>query len=563
MDYVTPPIAGHLSFLYGEEGGARAASRLEAILREASSLRSAPPPNARPVTQRDAVLITYPDQLQEAGRPSLPLLKGFLDRRVAGVITAVHLLPFFPSSSDDGFAVTDYLEVDPRYGSWDDVHAFAKDYRLMVDVVLNHASARGRWFEGFLRGEEPWRGYFLTPDPLADWSRVVRPRTTPAFTSFETATGPASVWTTFGPDQVDLNYENPDLLLAMVGILLEYLRRGAQWLRLDAVGFLWKEPGSTCLHLPQTHRLLRLLREVVDSAAPWARLISETNVPHADNITYFGDGHEAHMIYQFALAPLIVHTLLSGDAGALSTWASHLTAPPEGANFLNFLASHDGIGLVPAINWLTEQDLERLLVRARACGAVSYRALSSSEGPYELNVNLLDFLDGPDSDAIRRFTTAHAILLSFTGIPAIYFHSLFGSRGDPAGVERTGALRSINRQKLSAADVESQLADRRGGRRQVFDALRTLLRVRATLPALHPAASQEVLDVGDHVFALRRVSADGQELICLAETGSESTRLSLRGAGAAGTDVLRNEPVRLDSIGLEPLQARWIAVAHG
>ena len=283
--------------------------------------------------------------------------------------------------------------------------------------------------------KSPWRDYFLTPDPFADWSQVVRPRTTSLFTAFETVAGPATVWTTFSPDQVDLNYANPNVLLTMIGILFEYLRRGAQWLRLDAVGFLWKEPGTTCLHLPQTHRLLRLLREVVGAVAPWARLVTETNVAHADNIAYFGDGHEAHMVYQFALAPLIVHTLLSGDSGALSAWASHVAAPPAGACFLNFLASHDGLGLVPAMDLLTPPDLERLLARARACGGVSYRNLpSGGVGPYELNVNLLDLLDGPGPEAVQRFVTAHAILLAFAGIPAIYFHSLVGSHGDPAGV---------------------------------------------------------------------------------------------------------------------------------
>ena len=563
MDFVTASIADHLSFLYGEERGANAASRLEGLLREASTLRSSPPPTARPVTQRDAMLIAYPDQLHEPGKAPLATLKAFVDRQAREIFTAIHLLPFFPSSSDDGFAVTDYLEVDPRYGTWDDVRALAENYRLVVDAVLNHASARGRWFAGFLRGEDPWRGYFLTPDPFADWSRVVRPRTSSLFTPIETAAGPASVWTTFSPDQVDLNYANPDLLLVMIGILFEYLRRGGQWLRLDAVGFLWKEPGTTCLHLPQTHRLLCLLREVVDVAAPWARLITETNVTHADNVAYFGGGHEAHMVYQFALAPLIVHTLISGNAAALTAWASRLVAPPTGACFLNFLASHDGLGLVPAMDCLTAGDIERLTARAQARGGVSYRTLSGGGvGPYEVNANLLDLLDEPGADGIQRFVTAHAILLAFAGIPAIYFHSLVGSRGDPAGVERTGARRSINRQKLPAADVEAELAVPGGLRRRVFDALRHLLRVRGSLPALDPTASQQALDLGPHVFALRRVSADGQELFCVAETASQSTRVSLPAAGASGIDVLAKETVRLDSIAMAPLQPRWITVNH-
>lgn len=563
MDRVSPRLLEDLTFLYGPEAAARAASRLDSMLGEASGLRASPPANSGPITERDALLITYPDQLPPADGPCLPALKRFLDRWVAGVVSTVHLLPFYPSSSDDGFSVMDYLGVDPRRGSWDDVRAFGHDYRLMVDVVLNHASARGEWFEAFRRGEQPYRGYFLAPDLQADWSHVVRPRTTPLFTTVETVDGPCTVWTTFSPDQVDLNYANPDLLLAVIGILLEYLRRGAQWLRLDAIGFLWKEAGTACLHNPQTHRLLRVLRQVVDTAAPWARLVSETNVGHDDNVAYFGQGHEAHMVYQFPLPPLVVHTLLSGDSRALTAWASHLARPPAGACFLNFLASHDGIGLLPAAGWLTEQDIERLLTRARACGGASYRTLPSGDlGPYELNVNLLDVLVEPASSAGRRFVAAHAILLSLAGIPAIYFHSLFGSHGDSAAVARTGAPRSINREKLAVGSLEAQLSDPRSERSRLYNALKTLLQIRATLPALHPDAAQKVLDVGPLAFGVRRDSSEGQQVFCLAGVGAQATRLALAGRGATGTDLVTGEPVPLDAVPLDPLQVRWIVAAR-
>jgi glucosylglycerate phosphorylase len=553
-----------LTSLYGEGRAADTASRLERVLQEAGRSLLAPT-TARPLSQKDAVLIVYPDQLTAPGRPPLAVLKDFLDRQVGDVITTVHLLPFFPSSSDDGFAVMDYLEVDSRYGSWDDIRSFGEGYRLMVDAVLNHASARGLWFEAFLRGEEPWRRYFLAPDTHADWSRVVRPRTSPLFTTFETSTGPSPVWTTFSPDQVDLNYADPDLLLAVIGILLEYLRRGAQWIRLDAAGFLCKEPGTTCLHLPQTHAIVRLLRAVIERVAPWARLITETNVPHVDNVAYLGGGHEAHMIYQFTLAPLVVHALLTGDARPLTAWASSLSAPPPGTCYLNFLASHDGLGLLPAVGWLSEVDIERLVAKAQDCGGVSYRAVRGGLGPYELNANLFDFLGGPYApeqgaqDDVRRFIIAHAILLAMAGIPAIYFHSLVGSRGDPESVRRTGLLRSINRQRLAARDLEAELASA-GRRRQVLNGLRALLQARAALSALHPAAPQEILDLGPHVFGLRRRSSDGSELICLAELASQPAHLSIGSGDAAATDVLLDEAVRLDAIRMAPLQARWIVV---
>ena len=549
-----------LVYLYGEPAGLEALERLERLL---ARRPPEPPATATPISQRDVLLITYPDMVQETGRPPLRVLHEFLDRHARDVVTAVHLLPFFPSSSDDGFSVVDYTEVDPAYGDWADVSRFSGTHRLMVDAVLNHVSARSAWVQGYCRGEEPYRDFLLAPDPQADWSRVIRPRATPLFTAFDTDRGPVSLWTTFSGDQVDLNYANPDVLLAMIGILLDYLGRGAQWIRLDAVGYLWKEAGSTCLHLPQTHRVVRLLRAVLDRVAPWARLITETNVPHVDNVAYFGAGDEAHMVYQFSLAPLVVHALLTRESTALTAWASGLTPPPPNAAYLNFLASHDGIGLTPTRGLLPDEAIYLLVESTRACGGgVSCR---STQGgglqPYELNVNLLDLLSGggenDSDDGGRRFLLAHAILLAFSGIPAVYFHSLFGSRGDPQSVERTGHLRSVNRQKLQVDSLETDLAAS-GLRRRLFSGMKSLISTRRSLPSLDPSASQEILDLGPQVFALRRTSRDGEELVCLAEVSDRSARLGLGAPGARGLDRLTGETVDLSDIEIAPLGYRWI-----
>jgi glucosylglycerate phosphorylase len=566
----SPEMPGPGSFhellfdVYGDPLGGETASRLENLLAERAP-RISPQAVTDPISERDVLLITYPDQVQQAGQPPLQTLHSFLERHGASLITAVHLLPFFPSSSDDGFSVTDYLAVEPAYGTWQDVTRYAGRYRLMVDAVLNHTSARSPWFQGFSRGEAPWRDYFVTPDPQADWSHVIRPRATPLFTAFDSGRGPLPVWTTFSADQVDLNYANPDVLLEMVTVLLEYLRRGAQWIRLDAVGYLWKEAGSTCLHLPQTHRIVRLLRAILDRLAPWARLITETNVPHIDNVAYFGAGDEAHMVYQFSLAPLVVHALLAGDAGALTDWATGLTKPPPGACYLNFLASHDGIGLTPTRGILADAAIEFLADRARACGGgVSYRTTQAGGlQPYELNVNLLDVLSGPEQDGqpsigIRRFLLAHAILLSMAGIPAIYFHSLFGSRGDPEAVQRTGHLRSINRQKVPAAGLESEMAAPSSSRRMIFDGLKRLIQARRSLPPLHPMADQEVLDLGPQLFAVRRVAASGQEVVCVAEVSARPARVRIPSQAVRGVDLLANEYLGFEAVDLAPLQVRWI-----
>jgi sucrose phosphorylase len=555
----------HLTTLYGADAGS-VLTRLEARIEQRRG-RPHPRRAAQPWTQSDVFLICYPDQLQAPGVLPIQALSAFGRDYLTDLFGGIHVLPFFPSSSDDGFSVTDYRRVDPAYGGWEDIHTLGSSFRPMVDLVLNHASAQGAWFRGFLRGEAPYDAFFRCPEPERDWAQVVRPRATPLFTTFDTSGGPRQVWTTFGPDQVDLDYRRPEVLLEIVDVMLDYIGHGAEVIRLDAVAYVGKRSGSTCLHQPETHAVVKLLRLAARAVAPWVRLITETNVPHVESLTYFGDGDEADLVYAFALPPLAVHALTTGDARPLTEWAASLTAPPgEGALF-HFLASHDGIGLNGAAGWLTTAQIEGLVARAGRCGSVSFR--SDSAGgvrAYELNVNLLDMLAGAapgeplPRTAPAQFLCAHAILLALAGVPAIYFHSLVGSRGDGAAAHRTGLARSINREKLERSALDRELAQPGSPRREVFDGMARLLRARQSQTALHPRAPQVVLrHLPDAVFAIERCPFDGaRRLLCLHETSGEGAVVA-PGRGEA-RDILTGERLRLDNVALAPYQVRWMEV---
>ena len=512
----------HLARLYSPAVAAAADARLQGLVRRFSG--RIPAPREASLSERDVFLITYGDQVRQTGELPLQTLAGFCETHLVGVVTGVHVLPFYPWSSDDGFAVRDPRAVDPALGGWPDVERLGGSFRLMVDAVVNHASARGSWFQAFLRNETPYRDYFLTVAGDPDLSAVVRPRTLPLLTEFPTAAGPRRVWTTFSSDQPDLDYHNPEVLLEIIDILLTYAMHGARFIRLDAIAYLWKEIGTSCLHLPQTHAVVQLLRAVLDEAAPHVRLITETNVAHSENVAYFGDGNnEAQLVYNFALPPLVLDAFHTGDASALSQWATGLVPPSERTTFFNFLASHDGIGLNPARGILSRAGIDALVGETLARGGlISYKQdAGGAQSPYELNINYFDALSDPSGAAppaahIDRFMTAQAIMLALRGVPGIYFHSLFGSRGWPEGVLAAGYNRAINRQKLERSDLEGQLADPDSPRAQVFARFRDLLARRSASPAFHPNGRQDILEAGGGVFALRRTSPDGrQRCVCL------------------------------------------------
>jgi sucrose phosphorylase len=530
-----PRIHEHLTALYGERVGGACGARLA---RQLQVFRNSfpPPPVARPLSQRDALLITYADQIREPGVPPLRTLAEFAEAHLHDVVSGIHQLPFYPWSSDDGFSVKDHSAVAPEYGRWEDIERLGQKFDLMFDAVLNHMSAQSERFHKFLASDPAFRDFFVTVEGEPDLSQVVRPRALPLLAEFPTAAGPRRVWTTFSADQVDLNFKNPDVLLAATEALLFYASQGARFIRLDAIAYLWKEIGTPCIHLPQTHRVIQLWRAVLDEVAPHVQIITETNVPHADNLSYFGGGtNEAQLVYNFALPPLVLHALATGYAEKLTRWAQSLALPSHRATFFNFLASHDGIGLNPARGILRDAEIDGLVQRTLAHGGfISYKSNPDGAGiPYEMNINYLDALSDPAGHepgelATRKFLTAQAIMLCLQGVPGIYFHSLFGSRGDRAGVAASGIERRINREKLDRTRLEAELTDASSFRAQVFRGYRELLRVRREHAAFAPAAAQRVLDLDPRVFAVVRESADGADrVLCLHNISPEEVRCPL------------------------------------
>ncbi|EKO3231226.1 sugar phosphorylase [Listeria innocua] len=512
-----------LSRLYSEDVVESLATRIEARVNQTKQRKLV---RKDKWDEKDIVLITYGDQFKEESKKTLPTFKKMYDRYLKSTFEVVHFLPFYPYSSDDGFSVIDYKAVNPELGDWEDIKEMEQSARLMFDFVCNHMSAKSEWFKRYLAGDKEFQNFFVEMDPDTDLSSVTRPRATPVLTPFQFASGKEGyIWTTFSEDQIDLNFACPEVLYKMIDVLMFYLEEGAEYVRLDAVGFMWKVPGTSSIHLDETHEIVKLFRDLVDMAAPGTIIITETNVPHVDNISYFGNGEkEAHMVYQFPLPPLVLHAIHHCNAEFLSNWAKNLELPEGKRTFFNFLASHDGIGLNPVRGIIPEADILALVDDLEKEGAlVSYKQNpDGTKSPYEINVTYMDALSKQaDTDDLRlsRFLVAHAVLMSIPGVPAVYVQSILGSRNDYLGVETTGHNRSINRKKYDLAEITAELEQADSLRKETYDALTKLISTRKAESLFHPEIAMEVLESTAELFVVKRSS--GAESIILIHNLSE------------------------------------------
>ena len=513
--------------------------------------------------EKDVVLITYADQFSAAGENALPVFTRFYNKWLSHSFSHVHLLPFYPWSSDDGFSVIDYHEVAPETGTWSDIAELKQSTSLMFDYVCNHMSAKSQWFANYLQQTPGYEDFFISVDPKTDLSAVTRPRALPLLTPFTLHDGSVRhLWTTFSEDQIDLNFASPDVLIAMVDVLLHYLMEGANYIRLDAVGFMWKIPGTHCIHLEQTHQLIQLFRAITEAVAPGTVIITETNVPHKDNISYFGNGeNEAQMVYQFSLPPLVLHAIHRQDVRTLSQWASSLELPSTKTTWFNFLASHDGIGLNPLRGILPESDILSLVEKLQQEGAlVNWKNNpDGTRSPYEINVTYLDALspkNAADNERIARFILAHAVLLSFPGVPAIYIQSVLGSRNDYEGVERLGYNRAINRKKYIAGEIDSELSNTTGIRHKIFKQLSELIAIRRAEQVFHPDSHALFETSGKHILKIIRVAEKGERITALFNFSQHIQ--TVNSEGISGTELIAKQNISGTTLTLNPWQVMWI-----
>lgn len=533
------------------------------LLKMVDTFKASYQPKTTVLTEEDVVLICYADHVHEKGKKTLLTMKLFLDSFANNLVNTIHFLPFCPYSSDDGFSVIDYQKINPAFGDWKDITAMEEHFKLMFDLVINHISKKHMWFTEFLKGNPKYNDYFIHFPNEIETASVFRPRTHPLLTPFETKTGKEFLWTTFSDDQIDLNFQSTSVMLAIIDVYLSYIKHGARIIRLDAIAYLWKKLGTSCIHLPETHAFVRLLRAITTYAAPDVKIITETNVPHKDNISYFGNGtNEAHLVYNFTLPPLLLYTFMKGNAKKLSTWAKTLQPPHLQTSFFNFTASHDGIGLTPLKGIISPKEIEELAQHVLAKnGNVNYRSVPGKiPEAYELNIVYLDAIGSKEA-----FLASQAIALSLQGVPGIYFNNLIGAENDLIGLKEKKYNRAINREKFELEKLERELTTKGTTKEFVYSHYKALLTARKKESAFSPEATQEILDCGEFCFGIVRENISTNDNI-IALVNTTHKQITIQGKmisehldSNSAKDIITEKKIPLDKlITLKPFEYLWL-----
>ena len=472
------------------------------------------------ISEQTSLVISYGDNIYANNTNSIKVFQNFYKKNLSKYFNAVHFLPFYPSSSDSGFAVKDHYRIEKKIGSWSDIKKISKFNNVMADIVINHSSARGLWFKNFLKKKRPGKDYFLTVNSKFDVSKVVRPRDHKLLKKIDIFKKSDYLWRTFSPDQIDLNFKNPVVLLRFIKIMIHLVNNGVRIFRLDAIAYLWKKDGTNCINLKQTHQIVKLLRIITNLLNVQTVIITETNLPEKENLSYFGKNDEANWIYNFSLPPLLIHAFLFENSSYLTKWSKSLPNAKLGNSYLNFIASHDGIGMRPTEGILNKRSLNSFLKRLKKNGSkFSYRKVQNkSKKVYEANITVFDALKKTDFDPngkffLERYIAAHAIMISFEGIPAVYFNSLFGKSNDDAKYVITGNNRDVNRYKWNYKNITKKLSDKNSKQSIFFKNLRKLLDVKKNQKAFHPNAKRLNINLGSKIFCFKRISLDKKQTI--------------------------------------------------
>ena len=519
------------------------------------------------INESTSLVICYGNSVTDGNKKSLKVFNKFYKKHLKNNFDSVHFLPFYPSSSDSGFAVKDHYKIEPRLGSWKDVKIISKNCNVMADLVINHSSARGLWFSNFLKNKSPGKDYFFTVDKNFNSKKVIRPREHKLLKKIKLSDETKYLWRTFSPDQIDLNFKNPKVLIRFIKIIFNLINNGVRIFRLDAIAYLWKENGNTCINHTNTHNIIKFIRLVCNLLKTECIIITETNLPEKENLSYFGNNDEANWIYNFSLAPILVYSLLFEDSNKITKWSKNFPIAKLNNNYLNFIASHDGIGMRPIEGILSTNTQKKFLSRLKKNGGeFSYRKVQGvKKKVYEANITLFNAFKCSDFDksgifGFERYMAAHTIMISFDGIPAIYFNSMFGNSNDNSKYIISGNKRDLNRYRWNKDKIEDHLKDQNSKQNKYYKNMSNILAIRSKQKAFHPNAIRKTLKLGANFFGIKRISTDNkQSIYCITNMTSKLQLLKVNKNVFYKRNLFNSKLTKkTGKIQFEPFQTVWL-----
>ena len=572
-------IISLLSFLYGEQKGLITYKKLERLIKKYSKKIVKDHYFKKYFDQKDVVLIIYGDNVLKKSENSLKTLWRFLDKNLKGYINFIHIIGLFLYSSDRGFSIIDYKKINPKLGSLKDLKIIENDFKLMVDFVCNHMSSKGKWFKEFEKGNKNYKDFFIAFDkkpPQKKIEKVFRPRSSQLFVVRRTSSGKKWIWRTFCYDQMDLNYQNPKVLLKMIDVFLFYIENRAEFIRLDAIAYIWKKLGTSCFLTKESHIFVKLLRKILDLLCPSADLIAEVNMGIKENIKYLGDGeNEAQIIYNFPLPCLVLCAFYNKNSQKILKWCKALKLPSEKTTFLNLLDCHDGISVVGAKDVLSKKEINKITSNIlKNGGKIGYKkGCLGTQEPYEFNITWWNAINGIDQKEtkeikIKRYIAARAISFSLKGIPAVYFLGLFGTENCISCFKKTGKNRDINRKKFTEKKINFFIKNKESKEYKIFSKTKELLELRKEEKAFHPAATQKIIFLNKSIFSIIRTSLNKKEnILVLINITKENKKIKISSKKLAIKskkiffDLISKEIFAIDnllSIKMAPFQVRWL-----
>jgi sucrose phosphorylase len=413
--------------------------------------------------KKQVQLIAYVDRLSGGGFRELNSLLG---GELAGLFGGAHLLPFFTpiDGTDAGFDPIDHTQVDACLGTWDDVHDLSGTVELVADLIVNHMSSSSPQFVDFSQkgATSQYAGMFLTFDRVfpegareSDLLSIYRPRPTLPFSPVTLISGERKMlWTTFNPDQVDIDVRHPQSEAYLDSILRKFQAAGIKMIRLDAVGYAIKKPGTSCFMIPETFDFIAELTE--RARALGIEVLVEI---HSHYLKQIEIARKVDWVYDFALPPLVLHALFCRDSRPLARW---LSISPR--NAVTVLDTHDGIGVIDVgadvngnAGLLSPAEIDNLVEtihqRSQNQSKQATGAAANNLDLYQVNCTFLDALGGRGTD----YLIARALQFFAPGIPQVYYVGLLGGNNDMELLAQTGVGRDINRHYYTAAEIDAAL----------------------------------------------------------------------------------------------------------